>query len=178
MMGLPEENLEALLAAASKAGVVAAANYNSPAQVVISGEVAAIEEAVKISSSYGAKRAVRLAVSGAFHSPLMEAAEEELGRALRAVAFSVPAIPIVSNVAARAVTEPGEIAGLLGKQLASPVLWQQSVRYMVDEGVTSFVEIGPGNVLCGLLRRTAPEARCASCSDLKSLEAFLEGVQA
>ena len=177
VMGMPEENLEPLLAAAREAGVVAAANYNSPVQVVVSGEVPAVEEAVKISSSFGAKRAVRLAVGGAFHSPLMKAAEEELARALRAARFSRPAVPVVSNVVARAVVEPREIAALLERQLTSPVLWQQSVRYMVGEGVTSFVEIGPGNVLCGLLKRTAPEAECASCADLKSLEAFLEGVR-
>jgi [acyl-carrier-protein] S-malonyltransferase len=177
IMGMPGENLEPLLAAARVAGVIVAANYNSPVQVVLSGEAPAVDEAVKVASSFGAKRAVRLAVSGAFHSPLMKAAEEDLAGALRAARFSKPAVPVVSNVLAHAVTEPSEISALLGRQLTSPVLWHQSMKYMVDAGVESFVEIGPGNVLCGLLKRTAPEARCASCADLKSLEAFLQGVQ-
>jgi [acyl-carrier-protein] S-malonyltransferase len=177
LVGMPEENLEGLLAEGAKVGVLRAANYNSPVQVVISGDAAAVEAAVKAAPSFGAKRAISLKVSGAFHSPLMEAARVELARALRAARFSRAAIPVVSNVTARAVSEPREIVDLLERQLTSAVMWRQSVKYMADEGVTSFVEVGPGNVLAGLVKRTVPEAECVSLSDAESVEAFLQGAR-
>jgi [acyl-carrier-protein] S-malonyltransferase len=177
IIGMPEENLERLLAEGGKAGVVRAANYNSPVQVVISGDADAVEAAVKAAPSLGAKRAIPLKVSGAFHSPLMEAAAADLARALRAARFGSAGIPVVSNVTARAVSEPGEIVRLLERQLTSAVMWRQSVKYMADEGVASFVEVGPGNVLAGLAKRIVPEAECVSLSDAKSVEAFLQGAR-
>lgn len=177
LIGMPEENLEPLLAEGAKAGVVRAANYNSPVQVVISGDTSAVEAALKAAPSFGAKRAITLKVSGAFHSPLMEAAGADLARALRTTHFGSAAIPVVSNVTARAASEPGEIVGLLERQLTSAVMWRQSVKYMADEGVTSFIEVGPGNVLAGLAKRIVPEAECVSLCDAKSVEAFLQGVR-
>ena len=178
LMGMPEGNLEALLADAGRTGVVRAANYNSPVQVVISGEAGAVEAAVKAAPSFGAKRAIPLKVSGAFHSPLMQPAAASLAQALKAAAFSKAGIPIVSNVTAQAVTEPADIIGLLERQLTSPVLWQQSARYMADQGVSSFVEVGPGNVLAGLAKRITPDATCVSLADVRSVEAFFQGARA
>ena len=177
IMGMPEVNLEPLLAEARRSGMVEPANYNSPVQIVLSGEVSAIEQAVKVASSFGAKRAVRLNVSGAFHSSLMTTARDSLAGALREVTFSRPRVPVVSNVTAKDVTEPGEIASLLERQLTSPVMWRQSVKYMVDRGVDCFVEVGPGSVLCGLIKRSAPAGRCVPTSDLKSIETFLQEVR-
>lgn len=177
IMGMPEENLEPLLAEGSKAGVVRAANYNSPVQIVVSGDREAVEAAVRAAPSFGAKRAVGLKVSGAFHSPLMETAAAELTRALRSTHFEPAAIPVVSNVTGMPAREPGEIAALLERQLTSAVMWTQSIRYMADAGVTSFVEVGPGNVLSGLVKRISPEAECVSLSDAKSVEAFLQGAK-
>jgi [acyl-carrier-protein] S-malonyltransferase len=178
IMGMPEENFSGFLKEARTAGIIEPANYNSPVQVVVSGDVAAIEKATETARSHGAKRAIRLNVSGAFHSPLMKAAQDRLGSTLAAVGFGQARIPVVSNVTATAVTQAEEIAGLLEKQLTSPVLWHQSMDYIARQGVTSFVEVGPGEVLCGLLKRIRPEAHCVSCSDKETVEGFLKGVSA
>jgi [acyl-carrier-protein] S-malonyltransferase len=176
LIGLPQDNLEPLLEEAGKAGVIAAANYNSPIQVVISGEVGPVDLAVAKAKELGAKRAIRLNVSGAFHSPLMEPAGKRLAARLRATDFSKARIPVVPNVTAGPVSEPEDIVDLLGRQLTSPVLWHQSMQFMRENGVESYAEVGPGTVLCGLLRRIAPDAECTSCSDEKSVAEFLEGV--
>jgi [acyl-carrier-protein] S-malonyltransferase len=176
IIGIPEGKLDDLLTEAGEAGIIVPANYNSPAQIVVSGEVAAVEKAIEVARSHGAKRAIRLNVSGAFHSPLMEPAEQELASAMDAVGFSDTEIPVVSNVSARGVTAPGEIAELLRRQLTSPVRWHQSMTYLLGRGIRSFVEVGPGKVLCGLLKRIDPEAGCTSCSDRESIEGFVEGV--
>ncbi|MFZ1946970.1 MAG: ACP S-malonyltransferase [bacterium] len=178
LIGLPDGALDPILAEGRKVGVIEAANYNSPVQVVISGDAVAVDAAVKAAPSAGARRAIRLNVSGAFHSPLMASARRAVEEALRATAFSRPRVPVVSNVTAAGTVEPREIADLLARQLTSPVMWQQSVRFMVGEGVGAFVEIGPGNVLCGLSKRIAPEAACSCCSDAKTTEAFLSEVGA
>jgi [acyl-carrier-protein] S-malonyltransferase len=177
IIGMPEANLSGLLGESGKAGIIEPANFNSPVQVVISGEVAAIEKAVEVARSHGAKRAMKLNVSGAFHSPLMKMAEERLAAALSSVSFSRAAIPLVSNVEATAVTEPDRIVNLLERQLTSPVLWKQSMRHILDSGVSRFVEVGPGNVLCGLLKRIDAEVKCLSCSDVKNIESFFEEVR-
>ena len=178
LIGMPEENVDGLLEAARQSGIVAAANYNSPVQLVISGDVAAVEKAVEAARSYGAKRCIRLNVSGAFHSPLMKTASDRLADALRSVSFSRAGIPVVANVTAAKVTEPEEIADLLERQLTSPVLWHQSMAYLTDQGIGSFVELGPGSVLCGLLKRINPQAGCVSCSDADSVREFLQEVSA
>jgi [acyl-carrier-protein] S-malonyltransferase len=178
LIGISGENLDRLLADIGKDGVIAAANFNSPVQVVISGEVKAVEAAVAAARDFGAKRALRLNVSGAFHSPLMEPAQERLALKLRATSFHQSSIPVVSNVTAKPVTEPGDITDLLGKQLTSPVLWYQSMQYLAAQGISSFMELGPGTVLCGLLKRIVPDARCVSCSDVKGVTEYLEEVSA
>jgi [acyl-carrier-protein] S-malonyltransferase len=173
IIGVPDDKLEGFLEEAGEGGVIKAANYNSPVQIVVSGDVAAVDKAVEIARGHGAKRAIKLNVSGAFHSPLMESAEEQLARALDSVGFSEARIPIVTNVTARAVVKPADIAECLRKQLTSPVLWRQSMEYLTGLEVNSFVEVGPGNVLCGLLKRIEPSARCISCSDRASVESYL-----
>jgi [acyl-carrier-protein] S-malonyltransferase len=178
IIGMPADNLDGFLQEARKAGIIEPANYNSPVQVVVSGDVAAIEKATEIARSHGAKRAIRLKVSGAFHSPLMKTAQQKLASTLGTVDFSQAKIPVVSNVTAEAVTQPAEIVGLLEKQLTNPVLWHQSMDYMVEHGVGSFVEVGPGKVLCGLLKRIKPEAVCVSCSDADTIGGFLREVSA
>ncbi|MFC1799876.1 ACP S-malonyltransferase [Candidatus Eisenbacteria bacterium] len=178
LIGISEEGLDGLLKEAGAAGVIAAANYNSPVQVVISGDIAAVEKAMEIARGHGAKRAIPLNVSGAFHSPLMKQAREKLAASLKATAFSDVAMPVVCNVTAEAETAPEAIRSLLERQLTSPVLWHQSMKYLSDNGVDSVVEVGPGKVLCGLLKRISPDTACVSVSDQDSIGRFLEGVSA
>jgi len=135
------------------AGIVVPANFNSPGQVVISGEVEAVKEACGKLKEAGAKRALPLAVGGAFHSPLMEPARVELADAIEATSFSNPVCPIYQNVDALPYTEPADIKTNLLKQLTSPVRWTQTVINMINDGMTDFVECGPGSVLTGLIGR-------------------------
>lgn len=143
-------------------GIVVAANYNCPGQLVISGEVDAINLACGKMKEAGAKRALVLPVGGAFHSPLMEPAREELAAAIKATTFGVPTCPIYQNVTTKAVTDADEIKHNLILQLTAPVKWMQSVRNMVIDGATSFTEIGPGKVLQGLVRKIEPNVATRS----------------
>lgn len=161
---LPDDVIESVCAEIE--GVVPA-NYNSPGQVVISGEVSAIELACEKMKEAGAKRALPLSVSGAFHSPLMEPAREALGKAIEATPFRVPRCPIYQNVTALPSTDPAVIKDNLLKQLTSPVLWTQTVQNMLADGAARFVELGPGTVLQGLVKRIAPSPT----------EIILEGIQ-
>ena len=136
-------------------GLVIPANYNSDGQVVISGEKAAVEAACEKAKEAGAKRALPLPVSGAFHSPLMEPARKELAEAIEKTTVSAPVCPVYQNVTAKAETDPETIKANLLAQLTSPVRWTQSVKSMVADGADYFMEIGPGNVLQGLIKRTA-----------------------
>jgi [acyl-carrier-protein] S-malonyltransferase len=134
-------------------GIVVAANYNCPGQLVISGAYAAVEEACAKMTEAGARRALILPVGGAFHSPLMEPAREELQAAIEATTFSNPNCPVYQNVVASAVTSPEEIQANLIAQLTAPVRWTQSVQQMIADGASSFTEIGPGKVLQGLVKK-------------------------
>ena len=134
-------------------GVVVAANYNCPGQLVISGEIAAVEKACKLLSEKGARRALLLPVGGAFHSPMMEPARAELAAAIEATTFSNPTCPVYQNVSACAVTSPNEIKKNLMIQLTAPVRWTQSIQAMIADGGTEFIEVGPGKVLQGLMRK-------------------------
>ncbi|MGC6284469.1 MAG: ACP S-malonyltransferase [Polaribacter sp.] len=134
-------------------GVVVAANYNCPGQLVISGEIEAVEKACEVLTEKGARRALVLPVGGAFHSPLMEPAREELAAAIEATTFSEPICPVYQNVVAKAVTDPEEIKANLIAQLTAPVKWTQSVQAMIADGGTEFIEVGPGKVLQGLMRK-------------------------
>ena len=152
IIGLPTETVEQLCSECTS-GVVIPANYNSEGQIVISGEKAAVEEACEKMKAAGAKRALPLAVSGAFHSPLMEPARVELAAAIEATPFKTPVCPVYQNVTAKPTTDPAEIKANLLKQLTSPVRWTQTVQNMVADGAGYFMEIGPGTVLQGLVRR-------------------------
>lgn len=163
ILGLDDEAAERLCAEASKlGGACVPANYNSPGQIVISGDVPAVTRAMDLAKAAGAKRAIQLNVSGAFHSPLMNVAEAGLSAQLASVAMQPPAFPIVSNVTATPITEASEARRLLVAQLTSPVRWTQSVQAMVAAGITDFIEIGPGSVLAGLMKRIDKAARAQS----------------
>lgn len=154
VINLPDETIEQICAEISKDGsVVVPANYNSPGQVVISGNVEAVKEACTKLKEAGAKRALPLAVGGAFHSPLMEMARVELANAIEAAPVSKPICPVYQNVDDLPHTDPAEIKDNLLKQLTSPVRWTQSVKNMLADGMTDFVVCGPGTVLTGLIGR-------------------------
>jgi [acyl-carrier-protein] S-malonyltransferase len=138
---------------ANTPGIVVAANYNCPGQLVISGEVSAINQACEEMKEAGARRALVLPVGGAFHSPLMEPAREELAMAIENTKFSIPECPIYQNVSAIATKDPAIIKKNLVSQLTAPVKWTQSMQQMINDGATNFVEVGPGNVLQGLMRK-------------------------
>lgn len=144
------------------AGVVVPANYNCPGQLVISGEVEAVESACIALRDAGAKRALVLPVGGAFHSPLMEPAREELAAGIEQAIFSKPLCPVYQNVTASAVTSADEIKKNLIIQLTAPVRWTQSIHQMIADGAASFVEVGPGNVLQGLVKKINKDAEVAS----------------
>ena len=142
-------------------GVVVAANYNCPGQLVISGETSAVEAACEKLKAAGARRALILPVGGAFHSPMMEPAREELAAAIAETVIMEPICPIYQNVVAKAVTNPAEIKENLIAQLTAPVRWTQSVQQMVADGATLFTEIGPGKVLQGLVKKISPDTETA-----------------
>ena len=152
---LPTETIEQICASCT--GIVVPANYNSEGQVVISGEAEAVAEACARMKEAGAKRALPLAVSGAFHSPLMEPARLELAEAIDKTPFKTPQCPVYQNVTALPSSDPAAIKENLLKQLTSPVRWTQTVRNMVADGADHFLEIGPGTVLQGLVHRIAPD---------------------
>lgn len=156
IIGLPNEKVEEICAGTS--GIVIPANYNCNGQVVISGEKQAVEAACEAMKVAGAKRALPLSVSGAFHSPLMEAARVELGKAIEKTEVKTPSCPIYQNVTAKPETDPARIKDNLLQQLTSPVKWTQTVENMLADGATTFRELGPGNVLQGLIKRIASSA--------------------
>jgi len=153
ILGMALEELEALVAETARTCSVEIANINSPDQVVVSGEEASVEEFSAIAVERGAKKAVRLKVSGAFHSALMSPVSGELARLFEQYRFSPPRVPFVSNVTGDFVSEPSEIKRLLAEQVRRPVLWHASVNRFIDSGFSLFAEVGPGRVLRGLMRR-------------------------
>jgi [acyl-carrier-protein] S-malonyltransferase len=150
------------------------ANYNSPGQVAISGEKDKIETAMALATARGARKVVLLQVSGAFHTPLMGLAAQGLSLAIGSLALLTPAMPIVANTDARPVATPEAIKKELSLQLTHAVQWQKSVEYMCAQGIETFVEIGPGKVLTGLIKRIKPEANTVNIGDAGSLQEFLD----
>lgn len=179
ILGELQRPIDDICAEAGAAGVVVPANYNAVEQVVISGEVAGVERGMELAKAAGAKRAVRLQVSGAFHSPLMQPAEAGLAKALEEAAWRAPAWPVFSNVTAGPVTDDGTARDLLRRQLTSPVRWVAVIHAMAaaHPGGT-FVEMGPGNVLTGLLKRLAPDHPARTCGTVAEVEALLNGLDA
>ncbi|MFO0983919.1 MAG: ACP S-malonyltransferase [Planctomycetota bacterium] len=155
VLNASDDQLERLVAEGAKAGVLVAANYLAPGQVALSGALPAIERAESVAKQIGIRRAVRLKVAGAFHSPLMESAAHRLQAALDRVTIERPSVPVIANVSAEPVTEPAAIAELLARQLTSPVRWSQSIGALLAQGTRTFVEPGPGRVLTNLVARQA-----------------------
>lgn len=151
ILGLEDEVVEQICAAVD--GIVVAANYNCPGQLVISGAIPAVEEACAKLTEAGAKRALILQVGGAFHSPLMEPAREELAAAIEATTFNIPSCPVYQNVTATGITDPEEIKKNLVAQLTAPVKWTQIMQQMIADGATEVIEVGPGKVLQGLFKK-------------------------
>jgi [acyl-carrier-protein] S-malonyltransferase len=151
ILGMEDEQVEQVCNEIDE--IVVAANYNSPGQIVISGSVPGIDQAVEKLSALGAKRALKLAVGGAFHSPLMEPARAELEEAIEAAPFGTPVCPVYQNVNAMPSSDPAEIKKNLVAQLTAPVRWTQTVKNMIAGGATSFTEVGPGKVLQGLIKK-------------------------
>ncbi len=171
VLGLDRSLLEE--ACAETDGVVVIANDNSPGQLVISGEADAVARAGEIAKAKGAKRAITLNVSGAFHSPLMREAAAGMGESLRGIQFPTPRFALYMNVTAEPLRDASELPGLLERQLSSPVRWTECVRNMVRDGVDTFVECGVGEVLSGLIRRIEPSVLTLSLNDGASLAAVI-----
>jgi len=176
IVGLTDEDVETICKEASSAGIVQVANLNSPGQIVISGSIQAVRRAVEAAKAQGAKIAKELPVSGAFHSPLMEPARKVLAAALARTNFRDAAIPVVANVTATPVTRASEFRSLLEQQIVSPVRWTESILTMARKGVTTFVEIGPGQVLQGLVKRIIPQAKAIGVETLKDIESARGGL--
>lgn len=175
ILGLGDDALATLCEDASADGdVCVPANFNAPGQVVISGDETAVELALELARAAGAKRAIALNVSGAFHSPLMAVAEEGLREHLGAVALSPVMFPVVSNVTAAPVTDPEDARRLLVRQLTSPVRWTSSMRTMLDAGARRFLELGPGRVLAGLMKRVDRDVEVVSIGTVDEVDSFLE----
>lgn len=170
LLGLDAETVKLACREAASSGVVQAANFNSPGQVVIAGEKAAVERAIEIAKIKGCKKAVSLPVSVPVHTPLMQRAADRLASDLAAISWSDLRMPLINNAEARSIVKAGEIQASLVRQLPSSVLWEDSVRVIAAMGVKTFVEIGPGTVLSGLIRRIVPEAVTMNVNDPKSLE--------
>lgn len=174
ILGETQRTIEEICTEAASAGVVVPANYNALEQIVISGEVAAVEKAMELAKAAGAKRAIRLPVSGAFHSPLMQPAAAGLLAALETARWREPAVPVWSNVTAEAIGDAATARQLLHQQLTSPVRWVEVVRNMAaTHPGTTFVEMGPGNVLSGLVKRLAPDCKTMTCGTVAEIEALL-----
>lgn len=165
VIGLDSKVIEDVVSELSKKGVIVVANYNSLSQVVISGEVNLVEEAEVILKEKGAKRVVRLPVSGAFHSPLMKEASAELFEAIDSVSWRDPEFPVVANATASPIEKASQIPEVLKKQLTSSVLWVQTLQFMKNSGVTRYVEVGPGNILQGLVKKTLSDVEVLSYKD-------------
>ena len=176
IIALPDETVEKICSEVE--GVVVPANYNCPGQLVISGTEEAIDEACKRLSEAGAKRALKLSVGGAFHSPLMEPARVELAEAIEKAPFSRPVCPVYQNVSTVAETDPDVIKANLVKQLTSPVKWTQSVQHMIADGATEFIEVGPGKVLAGLIKRIDSSIVVKNINSQESLAAVFEEINA
>lgn len=166
VIGLDEEILAAVCAEAEREGIITVANANCPGQTVISGELGALARAMELAKSHGAKRVARLGVSIASHSPLMARASAQLGELVSKVPLRQPQVPIVANITGQVITTADEIRQELAHQVERPVNWTRSVREMVNTGASTFVEVGPGQVLSGLIRRVSRDVTTLAASDL------------
>lgn len=173
IIGLTPEQVNDCCAKASKVGIVQPANFNSPGQIVISGSVEGVKKAMELCKERGARLVKELAVSGAFHSPLMESAKEKLKDALGKTNFYNARFPVYANVSAKPVTKKDEIKEMLYQQVTSPVRWEEIINNMISSGIEEFYEIGPGKVLQGLVKRINPEVKCHCINKYSDLEQYL-----
>lgn len=171
VIGAEQELVESTCTEASEAGIVQAANFNSPGQIVISGSIEGIDRAIEILKSKGIRLVKKLPVSGAFHSPLMQYAREEMADVLSGTTIRDASFPVYTNVTAEPVVEAETIRTMLLRQITSPVCWESSMRNMQRNGITEFAEVGPGTVLQGLLKRILPEATCLALGTRDQIEA-------
>ena len=174
IIGIGFEPLEKICIEVSRSGVVKIANLNSPGQLVVSGDVESVHKSMELAKEQGAKIVKELNVGGAFHSPLMESAVEEISEELKSISISSPSFPVYTNVSASPLTQPKEIRDSLLKQITSPVQWYPLVQNMVSDGATDFVEIGPGKVLQGLMKRINKEINSSGIDTLKDLTGIFE----
>jgi [acyl-carrier-protein] S-malonyltransferase len=173
IVGLESSKLDEICLLASERGIVQAANYNSPGQIVISGSVEGVKYAMELCKSGGAKLVKELVVSGAFHSPLMSSAKDRLVNQINNTPFFDSKIPVYANVTAKPTYKADEIKDLLVQQLTKPVRWEETIKNMVADGIEEFYEIGPGKVLQGLVKRIAPEAKVFGIDKYSELEKYL-----
>jgi [acyl-carrier-protein] S-malonyltransferase len=172
VIGLTPEEVMTLCIEAQETGIVQPANYNSPQQIVISGSKEGVEKAAELARKRGARKVVELSVSGAFHSPLMSSAVEDFGKMLDTVNIQMVRIPVYANVTAVTVSNSSEIRSLLHHQLTHSVRWVEIVQNMVKDKITKFIEVGPGKVLSGLVKRICPEVETLQCGTVDELEKF------
>jgi len=174
ILGMSPEAVAGVCSDAAQGEICEAANINSPEQIVISGHVAAVERAVRLADERGAKRAKVLPVSAPFHCSLMKPAQERLAAVLQGLQFATPQFPVVSNVDARPVEDPESAREALVRQVTGSVRWSQSMQWLVAQGAQTFVEVGPGKVLCGLMRQIDRSKKCVNVEDETSLGKTLE----
>lgn len=172
IVGLDEFTLDEICKKASKDGVVQCANFNSPGQIVISGSISGLQTAMQMAREAGAKMVKELPVSGAFHSPLMEPAKEGLGKAIDNTSFESAKIPVYTNVTGLPITQPEEIKRSLKEQITSAVQWEKSIKNMINDGAKEFIEIGPGKVLQGLIKRISSDVKVSGVEKLSDLNIF------
>ena len=175
VIGAEQALVEEACREAADTGIVQAANFNSPGQIVISGSIPGIDRAIDILKQKGVRLVKKLPVSGAFHSPLMQFAQDELGAVLRDTAISDASFPVYTNVTAEPVLHAATVREMLLKQVTCPMLWETSMRNMLRDGIAAFHEVGPGTVLQGLLKRIAPDARCSPIGSGQEIESHLQG---
>lgn len=174
IIGLSKEQVWSICQEASNYGIIQPANFNSTDQIAISGEVKAVERGIKLALEMGAKRAIPLDVAGAYHSELMRPAQEKFKSIIEEIEVKRPSVPVVANVNAEPVSDPSQIKKLLADQITMPVLWHQSSERMYREEVRSFVEIGPGKVLQGLLKRSFKDVRGLGIDKFADIDKFTE----
>ena len=174
IVGLDNEIVEAVCNEASQFGFVSPANYNAPGQLVIAGEAVATEKAAELAKEKGAKMAVKLNVSGPFHTALLKPASDKLAVELKKININKMNLPVITNVTGAEVENNEDIIPLLIKQVMSPVKWEQSIKVLVDKGVDTFIEVGPGKTLSGFVKRIAKGATIINVEDMKSLDKAIE----
>lgn len=177
VLGLDRETLQECCAQASELGIVQIANYNCPGQLVIGGEVAAVDKASELALENKAKRAIPLNVSGPFHTSLLEQASIDLAEKFKSVNFNAIDIPVIFNASAKPLEADASVAAMLEKQVKSSVYFEDSIRYMINEGIDTIIEIGPGKVLSGFIKKIDKTIKCFQVEDKDSLEKTLEGLK-